>query len=101
MIDGYSSEELEDNCRINKVAWVSDQRYRELSSMSEIHDALVYGFILSWRYFYCPKCDDMVRTLKGYCDTDNTDYRRWACTDYNMCNILDLRSYHLSVSCEQ
>lgn len=97
--------EIEDNCRINKVAWVSDSvpywSSYVFSNMSEIHNALVYGFEFPWNYFYCLNCKAYL-TGTGYCDAWNMmDHHLWSCitfSDSPSCNLHD-SSYHLSVSC--
>lgn len=95
--------ELEDGCRISKVAWVSLQspNFKVFSTFSEIHSAMVYGYELPWSYFYCLKCDAAVKG-RGFCDYFELDHHRWSCrTDITEdCNPFHLSSYNLSISCE-
>ncbi|KAL1834738.1 hypothetical protein ACET3Z_004389 [Daucus carota] len=90
--------EMEDNCRISKVAWVSrhspfSKLSKVFSNFSEIHDALVYGYDIPWSYFYCLKCHDG-------CDTSSPDHHLWACISFSTpCNLPDGSSYHITLLC--
>ncbi|XP_017223160.1 rust resistance kinase Lr10 isoform X2 [Daucus carota subsp. sativus] len=90
--------EMEDNCRISKVAWVSrhspfSKVSKVFSNFSEIHDALVYGYDIPWSYFYCLKCHDG-------CDTSSPDHHLWACISFSTpCNLPDGSSYHITLLC--
>ncbi|KAK1375380.1 hypothetical protein POM88_031573 [Heracleum sosnowskyi] len=94
--------DIEDNCRISKVTLVSTGFFCNDTfsyNMSEIHDALVYGFELPWNYFYCLNCEPEL-TGRGFCKAWGPDHHLWSCTIYGpSCNLYD-SSYHLSVSCE-
>ncbi|KAK1375379.1 hypothetical protein POM88_031572 [Heracleum sosnowskyi] len=96
--------DIEDNCRINKVACVSVPYWDYVfSNMSEIYDALVYGFELPWSYFYCLNCQD---NGTDCIYTSNPDHRLWDCQARDAsinaepppCNF-NRRPYHLSISC--
>ncbi|KAL8116512.1 hypothetical protein AgCh_022865 [Apium graveolens] len=96
--------ELEDDCRINKVAWVSLRSpfSKVFNNFSEIHSAMVYGFELPWSYFYCLKCEAAFNE-NFFCYTYELDHRSWVCETQQRnsqdCNPLHLSSYHLSISC--
>lgn len=100
IVVGYVDiSEMEDNCRISKVAWVSRQSplsevgSKVFSNLSKIHDALVYGFDIPWSYFYCSKCHDS-------CQTSSLDHHLWACISFSRpCDLPDGSSYHITLLC--
>ncbi|XP_074344656.1 rust resistance kinase Lr10-like isoform X2 [Apium graveolens] len=99
IVVGYVDiSEMEDNCRISKVAWVSRQSpfsivSKVFSNFTEIHDALVYGFDIPWSYFYCLKCHDG-------CNTYSLDHHLWVCVSFSVpCDLPEGSSYHITLLC--
>uniref|UniRef100_A0A175YFG1 Protein kinase domain-containing protein n=4 Tax=Daucus carota subsp. sativus TaxID=79200 RepID=A0A175YFG1_DAUCS len=103
--------ELEYNCRINKQTLISEESAlgSYLTSrlwnntaveynLSEIHNAMVYGFDLPWTYFYCLNCDEATNGT-GECATFPDPPDLWACDAHRPCILSHPSSYHLSISC--
>lgn len=108
VVGELSMWELEDNCRISKVAWVSLQSLNRnvLSNYSGIHDAMVNGFDLPWSYFYCLKCGPHIDDYDGFNGFDchayySLDYHHWECERAvsQSCSLWHLSKYDLSLSC--
>ncbi|KAK1352170.1 hypothetical protein POM88_053674 [Heracleum sosnowskyi] len=92
--------ELEDGCRISKVAWVALQSpfSKVLDNFSEIHSAMVYGFELPWNYFYCLKCEAS-SNRECFCLTSPGSPHCYCEITTSPCDLGHLSSYHLSISC--
>lgn len=93
--------ELEDNCRVSKIAWVSSQwpltdhlLNKAKPEFSEIHDGMVYGFDVAWEFLHCLKCD---KSGASHCFV-GYEPRAWIC-EYS-CNFHRLNSYKISLKCE-
>ncbi|WOG91063.1 hypothetical protein DCAR_0310311 [Daucus carota subsp. sativus] len=90
--------ELEDNCRVSKIAWVSSQwpltdhlLNKAKPEFSEIHDGMVYGFDVAWEFLHCLKCD---KSGASHCFV-GYEPRAWIC-EYS-CNFHRLNSYKISL----
>lgn len=69
---------LEDLCRVDMIALYSRPiSCKNNCSYSEVHDALAYGFELSWRVINCEKCKG-----QAFCLLDDNANMEGGCTGF-------------------